>query len=353
MTPLRSAGKAVLLSTLAATVGVGAVAGMVAERALIGRNVRRGGRPGENFGSLHTEARPVLADDGLHIHAEVEEAIAEHGDITVVFAHGYALTMDSFHFQRRDLRGIARLVFYDQRGHGRTPRGERNSHTLPQLASDLEQVIEQLAPTGDIVLVGHSMGGMTVQEFAKRRPELFGTRIKAVVLVCTSPGGMSEVSLGLPGNLGSWLQQVAPMITTALHGKQEIVDKSRETASDLMLLFTRRYSFGTGATPELTDFVASMHGRTKIEVITDFLHAIGEYDAHAQQALLGRVPVYVIGAEADLMTPPAHSRALAAAIPGAELTMLPDTGHMLQLERYVELNDLLNRALRRVRGART
>lgn len=353
MTPLRTAGKAVIFGTLAATVGVGAVAGMVAERALIGRNVRRGNRPGEQFGSLHSEPRPVLADDGLHIHAEVEEAIAEHGDVTVVFAHGYALSMDSFHFQRRDLRGIARLVFYDQRGHGRTALGERHTHTLPQLASDLEQVIEQLAPTGDIVLVGHSMGGMTVQEFARRRPELFGPRIKAVVLVCTSPGGMSEVPLGLPGNLGGWLQQVAPMITTALHGKQEIVDKSRETASDLTLLFTRRYSFGTGATPELTDFVASLHGHTKIEVITDFLHAIGEYDARAQLPVLGRVPVYVVGAEGDLMTPPGHSRSLAEAIPGAELTMLPETGHMLQLERYVEFNDLLNRAIRRVRSSRT
>lgn len=352
MSPLRKAGKAVAFGTLAATVGVGALAGMVAERALIGRNVRRGSRPSERLGSLHTEPHPVLADDGLQIHAEVEEAIAEHGDVTVIFVHGYALSMDSFHYQRRDLRGIARLVFYDHRGHGRTPRGERHTHTLPQLAADLEQVIEQTTPTGDIVIVAHSMGGMTVQEFAKRRPDLFGTRIKSVVLVCTSPGGMAEAPLGLPGNLGGWVQQIAPMITTALHGKQDIVDKSRETASDLTRLFTRRYSFGSGATPELTDFVATLNGQTKIEVITDFLHAIGEYNAKAQLPVFGRIPLLVVGAEADQMVPPDHSRAIAEAVPSAELVMLPETGHMLQLERYVELNDLINRAIRRVRSAR-
>ena len=350
MSTLGRIGKTAALGAFAATLGVGAVVGMVAERALIGRNLRKDIEHGEPFGSLTSDPVEVVADDGVVLHAEVEEAITEHDDVTIVFAHGYALTMHEFHYQRRDLRGIARLVFYDQRGHGKSSRGARESHNIDQLAADLERVVEQLAPSGKVVLVGHSMGGMTIQALAARRPEWFGTRINAVVLACTSSGGMAEVPLGLPGNLGKVIQQVAPMVTGALHGKQEVVDRSREAASDLTLLLTRRYSFGSGATSHLTDFVAHMHGNTPIEVIGDFLHSIGEYDSKPRIGALGNVPTFIIGAEDDLMTPPEHSRELAEIIPGAQLTMLAETGHMLPLERYLEFNDLLKQVLRRLRN---
>lgn len=350
MSAAGKAGRSVVLGALAATVGVGAVLGMVAERALIGRNLRRDIEAGEPFGTLTSDPVEVTADDGVRLHAEVEAAIADHDDVTLVFAHGYALSMHEFHYQRRDLRGIARLVFFDQRGHGKSARGDRASHTVPQLAADLERIMETLAPSGKVVLVGHSMGGMTIQELAARRPEWFGTKIVATVLVCTSSGGVSEVPLGLPGGLGKFVQQVAPMVTGALHGKQDVVDRSREAASDLTLLLTRRYSFGTGATSHLTDFVAHLHGTTPIEVIGDFLHAFGEYDSTEHLAVLGRVPTYVIGAADDLMTPISHSEKIASLVPGAQLTVIPETGHMLPLERYVELNDLLKKVIREARG---
>ena len=80
--------------------------------------------------------------------------------------------------------------------------------------------------------------------------------------------------------------------------------------------------------------------------------AFGEYDAKPALPVLARTRTVVVGAEADLMTPPEHSREIAALVPGAELRMLPDTGHMLPLERYVELNDVIKGELRRVRAGR-
>lgn len=344
------AGKTVVFGTLAAAFGVGAMAGVVAERAIVGRALRKGNDTGEPFGSLHNDPVEVIANDGVRLHVEVEQSLGSHDDVTVVFVHGYALHQDVFHYQRRDLRNIARMVFYDHRGHGRSEIGSQESHNIHQLAADLETVIDAVAPTGKIVLVGHSMGGMTIQALAGQRPDLFGTRIKAAVLACTSSGGVTEVPLGMPEGIGRFVQKVAPIVTSALAGKQEIVDKSREAGSDLNLLLTRRYSFGSGATPELTSFVASLHASTPIEVVGDFLNAFAEYDSHETLPLLGHVDTTVVGAQEDLMTPISHSEEIATLIPHSEMIVLPETGHMLPLERYTEFNEIIAAVVERVRN---
>jgi pimeloyl-ACP methyl ester carboxylesterase len=241
------------------------------------------------------------------------------------------------------------MVFFDQRGHGRSEKGTRESHKVEQLAVDLEQVIDTVAPTGPIILVGHSMGGMTVQQLAAKRPDLFGTRIKAVVLACTSAGGVTEVPLGLPTVVGRFIQGIAPHVTGALSGEQAFVTRSLESGNDLTLLLTRRYSFGTGSTPDLTAFVAKMHSVTPIEVIGDFLAAFGGYNSVETLPILGQVDTVVVAATDDLLTPLSHSEKIASLIPNAELIEIADTGHMLPMERYIEFNEIISAVAQRVR----
>jgi len=212
-------------------------------------------------------------------------------------------------------------------------------------------VIEATTPTGDIILVGHSMGGMTVQALAGRRPDLFGSRIKGVVLACTSAGGMTEVPLGLPPGLGKLIIGLAPSVTGALKGQQRIVDRSREAGNDLTLLLTRHYSFGSSVPSGLTALVANMHGTTSIDVIGDFLDSIRQYDSTPWLPTLANCKVVVVGAEADLLTPISHSTVIADAIPGSRLVTIPDTGHMLPLERYIEFNDIISTLVHDVRTA--
>jgi pimeloyl-ACP methyl ester carboxylesterase len=343
-------GKTVLFGTLAAAFGVGAIAGVVAERALIGRAVRGTGNNDEQFGQLRSDPVEVIASDGVRIHTEVEHSIGAPDDLTIIFAHGFALNSDEFHYQRRDLRHLARMVFYDHRGHGRSEIGDLSSLRIDQLAADLDAVISTTTPSGPIVLVGHSTGGMAVQALAAQRPDLFGDRIKAVILLCTSSGGVTEVPFGLPSGLSKFLMTVAPTVTDALQGKQDIVDKSREAGNDLTLLLTRRYSFGSGGTPELTRFVASMHAGIKIEVIGNFLKAFSQYDSKIILPVFARVPTVVVAGEADLMTPVESSREIATLIPHSELIVLPDAGHMLQLEKYEEFNDIVTAVVERVRA---
>ena len=94
--------------------------------------------------------------------------------LTVVLVHGFALDRRTWHFQRPFLAALTdprvRVVLYDQRSHGRSERAPRESCTIEQLGHDLDAVIRALAPEGPLVLVGHSMGGMTIMALAELLP---------------------------------------------------------------------------------------------------------------------------------------------------------------------------------------
>ena len=99
-------------------------------------------------------------------------------------------------------------MFYDQRSHGRSGRSDEEHATIDQLGHDLPRVLEEVVPEGPVVLVGHSMGGMTIMAFAEQHPELFEDRVAGVALISTTAGGLdpSRVLLPvLPLSLGSGL----------------------------------------------------------------------------------------------------------------------------------------------------
>lgn len=289
------------------------------------------------------------ASDGTRLHVEVDEAdpTVAH-PVTIVFAHGYALSMRSWAFQRHALRGRARLVLFDQRSHGRSGRAEFDSHRVDQLGSDLREVIERVAPTGPVMLVGHSMGGMTLMALAEQAPELVRDRVLGVAFIATSSGGLASVPLGLPGALGTAVTRVAPGIASLLARQKDVVEWTRRGGSDLALLLTHAYSFGSSASPDAARFVASMVDATPIDVLAEFLPALQDHDKReALHVLQGREILVVVGS-ADRLTPVSHSEAIVRELPGAEFVVIPDAGHMAQIEFPGIVDDLLIDLLRRV-----
>ena len=91
---------------------------------------------------------------------------------TLVFVHGFCLDQGTFHFQRKalDERGKYRMVFYDQPGHGLSSSLTEGEYELPALGDALHDVIKATVPDGPIVLVGHSMGGMTIMAVRRTAP---------------------------------------------------------------------------------------------------------------------------------------------------------------------------------------
>jgi len=349
LTPaMRVAGRGLLA---AGALAAGAALGAIAERSLLrASGAASADELPEDFGSLRGEVREVTADDGTVLHVEIDEpedpALA---GLTVLFAHGYALNLDSWHYQRMALRGRARLVLYDQRSHGRSGRAEFDTHHVDQLGRDMAAVIDAVAPTGPLMLVGHSMGGMTIMALAAQRPELFSDRIYGVALIATTAGGLASGQLGLPPGIGHVFHRIAPPVAAALARRKGVVERVRWNQSDLGLLLTRLYSFGSTATEQASRFVASMVSATPIDVVAEFLPALQEHDKREVLEVFQNVELLVIVGDTDRLTPKEQSDEIVRRVPGAEYVVIPDSGHMLTLEKHQEVDEHLLTLLERVR----
>lgn len=332
----------------AGVLAAGAAVGVLAERALIRRTALPAADDDVELGSLRGQPVELCTADGTELHVEVDEPDdPAFADLTVVFAHGYALNQDSWHFQRRDLRGLARLVFYDQRSHGRSARGADVTHHIDQLGTDLAAVLDAVAPNGPVILVGHSMGGMSVMAYAEEYPEQIGSRIRGIGLIATTAGDVAANSLGFPAPIGRFVQTVAPPIAATLAKREGLIDGWDE--SDFGLLMTRLYSFGSPTSDQVGRFVAKMLAGTSLEVVSEFLPALHAHDKHHVLPSLQRTEVLVIVGDKDRLTPPRLSEDMIAEIPGAEFALLGDAGHMVMLERPREVNELLVGLIDRVR----
>ncbi|MCG5217182.1 alpha/beta fold hydrolase [Streptosporangium sp. KLBMP 9127] len=318
-----------------------------AKRYAVGRiRLRPDPEASEPFGELLGEVAEVTTSDGVVLHAEIDGPA--DAPLTVVFCHGYTLSLDSWHYQRRDLRDSYRLVFWDQRCHGRSPKTAAEDCTIDRLGDDLAELLDALAP-GPCVLVGHSMGGMTIMALADRHPELFGDRVRGVALISTSAGKLAELSLGLPALVSKAVHKLAPATVSAIGRSGKLVDRGRQVGNDVSFLAVRLFGFGDSrnVSPTVVDFVESMIRSTPTEVIADFYPALMSHDKLTALNVLDDVPTAILVGEKDWLTPPEHSRAIAAALPRAHFTEVPGTSHLVQLERPGVVNDALRDLLKR------
>ncbi|NED75154.1 alpha/beta fold hydrolase [Streptomyces sp. SID9944] len=356
-------------------VAAGAAATVAIERMTVGRNIRRKARLALDsvgpYGTLRGTPGTAYADDGTELYYEVDdidpEAAADLGPrrrrlfgrkapapVTVVFSHGYCLSQDSWHFQRAALRGVVRTVHWDQRSHGRSGRGVDQLKgdvplTIDQLGRDLKAVLDAAVPEGPIVLVGHSMGGMTVMALAAQYPELIRERVVATAFVGTSSGRLGEVNFGLPVAGVNAVRRVLPGVLKALGQRAELVEKGRRATADLFAGIIKRYSFaGRDVDPAVARFAERMIESTPIDVVAEFYPAFTDHDKTEALALFAGMPVLVLAGLQDLVTPSEHSEAIAGLLPEAELVLVPDAGHLVMLEHPEvvtdRLADLLTRA---------
>ncbi|KLL12676.1 MULTISPECIES: alpha/beta fold hydrolase [Protofrankia] len=329
-----------------------AVIGTAAERRLARiRAERAGAAEEEPVDPVGGRPTTVITSDGVPLHVEiVGDADAP---LTIVFVHGFCVSLDCWTFQRRDLADCGRLVFYDQRAHGASGPSELAGCTIDQLGDDLYRVLGEVVPTGPVVLVGHSMGGMTILALADAHPELFEDRIVGVALVSTSAGSLATVTFGLPATATLALRACLPGLAIGMRYAPSLLERGRRHSGDLAWVITRRVGFGSSEVePAVVSLLEKMVTATPLHVVAAFLPALVSHDKLLAAAVLVTTPTLILVGDADVMTPLEHSRTLAAALPEADLVVVPNAGHSVLLERPDEVNAALRTLIQRARVRR-
>ncbi|HEX4189893.1 MAG TPA: alpha/beta fold hydrolase [Marmoricola sp.] len=282
--------------------------------------------------------------DGLRL--DVRTYGPDDAPLTVVLAHCWTLNQADWNYQVRDLQREfghrIRILTWDHRGHGQSDQSPKGACTIANLARDMSDVIDAYAPAGKLVIAGHSIGGMTTMVLAGQRPELF-ERVVGVVFVSTSSGEMNTVTLGLP-EMGPFFRAQIPRVL-ALRSRT-LTKKARRRAPVIERQVVRRFVFGRPM--RLVDAALTVEGliNSSAATVVGFYEDCIRHEAAASLKVLDGIPTQVLVGTRDVLTPPAHARRIAAHVEGAVLTVVPDAGHMLPLERDELVSGVLIRMVR-------
>lgn len=281
---------------------------------------------------------PITTADGLSL--ATTQIGPETADLTVILLHG--LMCDSGSWRRQTSHLISshsgiRVIAYDHRGHGRSGRGCTRSNTLGQLARDLDAVIDAMAPTGQIVLIGHSMGAMTILQYLQHQHAGNVDRIAGVGLI--APAAADITRYGLGRMLATPLVANACALASRIPASAEVVRTTavRATAPIWRPVTKNAYT------------LAALINAPQLPILAGYLAAISRFDGTAAFRTLSGTPTLVMCGTRDLITPRRHSAAIVAAVPAAEFVVVPDAGHMLMLERPAVINERLDALLERAR----
>ncbi|MEV4123465.1 alpha/beta hydrolase [Nocardia sp. NPDC049707] len=290
----------------------------------------------------------VSTEDGVAL------AVREYGprdaDLTVVLLHGHCLRTASWTYVRNALARRypgARIVCYDHRGHGDSAAASPRTYNLEQLGNDLRDVLDAVAPTGPVVLVGHSMGGMTVLTYLSRNPHEIGRRVAGVALIATAANGLAA------GGFGRLLRR--PAVSTfqaAVRRAPGIMHHAKLMACKVFAPIIHAAEFGDRTvSPRVLTLANAMHNETPIVTMASFLSAFMDYDQTDALTVLSKIPTLVLCGTADLLTPPSHSIAMAAAVASADFVLVDGAGHSVILERPMEVTGAIARLMTRASDA--
>ncbi|MFC8179798.1 MULTISPECIES: alpha/beta fold hydrolase [Nocardiaceae] len=324
----------------AAILGVGGLAAVAGIGALVRRNrhansfVRAAdSRPDE---LLHRPTHvprtvPVVTDDGAQLHVQI------YGDPDaqpIVFSHGWTCSVDYWTPQINAFADNYKVIVYDQRGHGRSDVGTRPLGP-DVLADDLADVLAATVDESDkAVLVGHSMGGMSVMAWAGRYPEQVDRLVSAVLLASTATDSLVRETTVIP------LPQRFPRVPVPV-GRVVLKSAVPLRPSSVTRHAIKYVSMAPGSTPAEVAFCEKIVLECAPRTRGIWGAALTDLDIHEALKNLN-VPTTVLVGTADRLTPPVHARKLAEALEAHDhlsaLVEIPGIGHMSSVEAIDEFN---------------
>jgi pimeloyl-ACP methyl ester carboxylesterase len=272
---------------------------------------------------------PIYATHKVASHDAGTIHIVSAGDTgapPIVMSHGVTLSVRTWFYQLEHLpREGFRAIAFDHRGHGESVLGD-SGHSIDNLAQDVRSVLLSL-DLHDAVLVGHSMGGVAVQAFVVRYPELARERVRGIVLLSTLAKAPFAAHVG---------RYEAPLERLV----QRLPDSTPLWSAPNLGLVLARLGFGKDPKPSHVELVRRMMRDCSDETRREAPRVLVGLDLTEDLPKID-VPTLVIGGTADVLTPPGEARRIASLIPNARLELVRGGGHMLMLERTEELDRLI------------
>lgn len=280
----------------------------------------------------------VRSRDGTRLHVEV---FGRDDAPTIVLVHGWTCALRFWAYQLRALAGEARLVAFDLRGHGASGRPPGKDYSTDAFADDLEAVLEACVPAGErAVVVGHSLGAMTIVAWAGRHPHAVRRRAGAAALLNTGVGDL--ISDALVVRLPSGINRGKRVLGRAFLAAPAPLPAQPTPISHRLV---RYVALSPSASPAQVAFSESMILQTRAQARARAGASMSRLDLkHAVERLT--VPTLVLAGERDRLTPPVHAKRLAESLPElAELVEVPAVGHMAPLEDHEAVDAALRRLI--------
>jgi pimeloyl-ACP methyl ester carboxylesterase len=329
---------------------VSALAGAAAAGRVLGRKDGRRPDPAadDHLGSIRGHPRLIRGPRATRIYTESFPAGGVPGG-TVILTHGYCLTEAVWHYQKRDLAGGSfGLVTWDLPGHGASPPAGRDRLTLDLAVDALARVVDEYGG-GEVVLVGHSLGGVITLGYLARREPHLRTRVRGVVLISTPLQHFARAAAGRwPGAsleariLGAAVQGVVDSeLFDRVLGKDVGTDEISALSYRLV-----RWGFGHHPSPAQVRFIRDVIASVPPDVRAQTFRIMTGWDFTPHLPGI-KVPALVMIGGRDRLVSPHESQELAERLPRGKAITLPDAGHALFLERPNRTNDELRRFVER------
>jgi pimeloyl-ACP methyl ester carboxylesterase len=311
----------------AATVAGGAIG-----RAATRRRLQHGEAAEELWKPPPQDLGRVTSWDGTEI---AVRAAGNPDSPVVIFVHGLTLDMTTWLEQWSDLSIDLWCVMMDQRSHGRSDVAAEGDMSIRAMGRDVVAVLQAVAPSRPVVLVGHSLGGMAILSMAEQHPELFGPNVAGVVLIGTAASALVRGAVGSVAGLftASGLSSVGDVVRRADEFRKAFMSRPTDVSGAL----ARFTQFGPDAPHHMVDHVVALAQKASSEVWADGFAELMEMDLR-KAAMNVKVPALVLVGDHDRVTPPAAARALAEQLPDAKTIVIEGAGHMAMLERPNQVN---------------
>lgn len=235
--------------------------------------------------------------------------------MALLMIHGFPFSSAMWEPQVEDLGSVTRVVAPDLRGHGRS-QAVPGPYNMEMLADDCLGLLDYLAITSPVVVCGLSMGGYVALEFFRQFPEM----VAGLILVST---------------------RALPDTTEGKANRDKMAEKAQNEgvaaiAADMLpkLLSPKTYE----EDEEVVGFVQEMMAATSVEGVVGALAAMRDRPDSTPTLAEIDVPTLVIHGADDQIIPLAEAEAMAQAI-GANIVVIPDAGHLPNLEQIDIFND--------------